>query len=798
MLGLTFIKFLSISLTFSSVLATSGCPLSVVLLDTWGDSWNGARFVVKSSISKSKTFSPKDGDIVVAPLHISQNETVSLSISTEDGEVPKEFWEIKYSFTTEIATFIGSYNSRFSLTCAYANDVGDNVIVVLEEVNNLSEKTCDVCSHPKGFEPIPYGGADCDVTLIHGNYVKCTYSPTTIPTTSPTSDPTLEPTPKPTVKPTTKPSGVPTRLPTSLPTTLPSSRPTTIPSNLPSSRPTAVPLYPTSQPTVVPTSHPSTFTPTHTSMPIHTREPIGPRADSGPKQDIIVIVNQLQGFVKTDEPTRKPTTSPTSNPTSIPTSIPSSHGPTSSPSSKPTIKPTVPSYSPTNTPTIKPTSLPSSVSPTKLPTLSPTVTPTRNPTSKPTLLPSRIPSLQPNRNPTSRPTRGPTTLPTRKPTLPTRLPTQIPSSASPTIHPTNTPTAPTFTPTLEPTESPSLNTTQLAALYAANAAAGISSISKPKPKPKGGFSTLIVLRSEEGYGWNVDDSPANTYYSISDISRTALISEGTICGSYIKEICLEKLEDGEYIFRVGGNGDDYKGINSWEFCGLTGGAQQELKFSWEDGECTAGELRSFGEKILSSDYAEVTDDGMARSKKEDEQIEKEALESSSEATESTTDSSTSKSSKYNFFSSVDNEAILTIAIYVGEASLGLMFVAFLVIGVGSYMNRTVRRGMTLLKTEDDFGDKESSAHPHRMPTGDSTLLDENSTTMYMLGLGNDSSRPSFSDHPKLDDNSTNKYMQDLGRPGSPVSKPIRSTKAKRGSTDSMSASAHKLLDPLSL
>lgn len=123
---------------------------------------------------------------------------------------------------------------------------------------------------------------------------------------------------------------------------------------------------------------------------------------------------------------------------------------------------------------------------------------------------------------------------------------------------------------------------------------------------------LVILRSSEGYGWDVWGSPSETYYTISDLSRTKLFAEGTLCGSYIKDACLEKLVEGEYVFRVGGNGDDYKALNTWEFCGVTGVAQQELRFTWENGECTAGTLVNAGDKVTSADYAEESDDGLEK------------------------------------------------------------------------------------------------------------------------------------------------------------------------------------------
>eukprot|EP01041_Mallomonas_annulata_P011166 gene11166-23334_t len=115
--------------------------------------------------------------------------------------------------------------------------------------------------------------------------------------------------------------------------------------------------------------------------------------------------------------------------------------------------------------------------------------------------------------------------------------------------------------------------------------------SKPKPKPRKPYPYITMLMNTAGSGW-FDGTGTSTYYSISDSTRYELMASGTICGEFSKEICEEKLPDGSYIFRVSGNGDANQDDNSWKFCGVTGGPQQELSFSVKKGKCTAGVLRT--------------------------------------------------------------------------------------------------------------------------------------------------------------------------------------------------------------
>jgi len=127
---------------------------------------------------------------------------------------------------------------------------------------------------------------------------------------------------------------------------------------------------------------------------------------------------------------------------------------------------------------------------------------------------------------------------------------------------------------------------------------------KPKPKPKMGRAHLeglksppvhtipFVLHSKSGYGWMTSKgNDFGTMYSISDSSKTQLITAGSICEKSLKENCEIQLPDGDYYFRVGGAGDDNRDDVAWTFCKVHSSSQSELSFSVANGECLPGALQ---------------------------------------------------------------------------------------------------------------------------------------------------------------------------------------------------------------
>jgi hypothetical protein len=87
-------------------------------------------------------------------------------------------------------------------------------------------------------------------------------------------------------------------------------------------------------------------------------------------------------------------------------------------------------------------------------------------------------------------------------------------------------------------------------------------------------------------------------YSIVSGDRTNLIHEGTICGSFSTEACVEVLPyDGKFVFRVSGFAEDRNEVR-WEFCGESGILGEELQFKMVKGKCVAVDKRS------AEDYCE--------------------------------------------------------------------------------------------------------------------------------------------------------------------------------------------------
>jgi hypothetical protein len=138
---------------------------------------------------------------------------------------------------------------------------------------------------------------------------------------------------------------------------------------------------------------------------------------------------------------------------------------------------------------------------------------------------------------------------------------------------------------------------------------------KPKPAPKK-YPYVAMLLNTAGRGW-FDGTGVSTYYAISDSTRYELVTSGTMCGSFSEQLCELQIPDGDYILRVGGNGDASKDDNTWEFCGVTGGAQTELSFSVKKGKCSASaDLKSVSDlpkktkkfDAMDDDTPDITDD----------------------------------------------------------------------------------------------------------------------------------------------------------------------------------------------
>ena len=88
----------------------------------------------------------------------------------------------------------------------------------------------------------------------------------------------------------------------------------------------------------------------------------------------------------------------------------------------------------------------------------------------------------------------------------------------------------------------------------------------------------------------------STQYTISDISRTKLLVQGSLCTDIPKTSCPIPMPDGEYVLRIGGNTDIDANTAAWFFCGIRGGAKEELAFQISKGKCWPGI------KVKASEY----------------------------------------------------------------------------------------------------------------------------------------------------------------------------------------------------
>lgn len=87
-------------------------------------------------------------------------------------------------------------------------------------------------------------------------------------------------------------------------------------------------------------------------------------------------------------------------------------------------------------------------------------------------------------------------------------------------------------------------------------------------------------------------------------SNDDLEYSGTLCGSKGQDAaCDLELEDGTYNWRVAGTLDRYVKYVSWDFCGVQGYGNSELKFMILDGECAPLQLRNSTQVCQDSGFA---------------------------------------------------------------------------------------------------------------------------------------------------------------------------------------------------
>jgi hypothetical protein len=88
-------------------------------------------------------------------------------------------------------------------------------------------------------------------------------------------------------------------------------------------------------------------------------------------------------------------------------------------------------------------------------------------------------------------------------------------------------------------------------------------------------------------GWYVTDTENKT---VLFAYGKPYCDAGYDAGGGVATTCKTCLADGEYIFRVTGANDPDASIITWDFCGSSGGAKEELRFTLSGGVCAASGL----------------------------------------------------------------------------------------------------------------------------------------------------------------------------------------------------------------
>jgi hypothetical protein len=88
---------------------------------------------------------------------------------------------------------------------------------------------------------------------------------------------------------------------------------------------------------------------------------------------------------------------------------------------------------------------------------------------------------------------------------------------------------------------------------------------------------------------NIPNSLVYPRYFILNEDKTEIIHEGTICSSSRGfEFCENVIpHNGDFVFRVAGIAPEGDSA-TWEFCGKSGGINEELQFTMREGSCVAG------------------------------------------------------------------------------------------------------------------------------------------------------------------------------------------------------------------
>lgn len=124
-----------------------GCSLDVYLLDKFGDGWNGAAFIIqnKDFVEYRSPLPGTAGSVIRVILPV--NQVSSLSVRGQNGpKVPKEYWDIIWSFHLHDNIYTGRYGTQINLKCI--NSPIDGFLTELLDASGLVETSCTRCPHP--------------------------------------------------------------------------------------------------------------------------------------------------------------------------------------------------------------------------------------------------------------------------------------------------------------------------------------------------------------------------------------------------------------------------------------------------------------------------------------------------------------------------------------------------------------------------------------------------------------------------------------------------------------------------
>lgn len=243
--------------------------------------------------------------------------------------------------------------------------------------------------------------------------------------------------------------------------------------------------------------------------------------------------------------------------------------------------------------------------------------------------------------------------------------------------------------------------------------------SKPKPPPPTIFQYPLLLASTDGDGWTEPEgySGKDTSYYISNADRSALITSGSMCDESFENFCEESLEDGDYIFRVSGNGNKNKHHDMWQFCGVLGKPQQELPFTVQKGKCVPGTLVDAPKmkvKVKSPQKSQNVEaiSSVSLSSDQSEGYKEFGFSSSSDETTSklmsygSTQSTSSSSEDYAFLSYLSTDKVFILCGLIGSLAVFL---------VGAQLVTGVSRVIPAHLSDVDF-----SSDTTRLENGSST------------------------------------------------------------------------------